>query len=900
MNAPLAASRLEQQLDQLLDALTPESPNLIKVLRTALDDADALLHEAFRQQFDIDHLVSVRAHFIDRLILIAWRASGLQASADEGALLLVAVGGYGRAQLHPHSDIDLLILLEQEDQQQLQSAITHFVTLLFDIKLNVGYSVRSLNECMQQARLDVTVLTNLIESRVLDGEPELMLRLHVALGPDQMWPPAEFFRAKFTEQQRRHEKYYDTEFNLEPNLKGSPGGLRDLQTIHWIAKRLLGARQDQDLIALGLLSPDEFNQLEAARRMLWRIRWGLHMLARRAEERLLFEHQRTLAELFGFHDDPNKLSVENFMQEYYRTAQNVSDFNEILLQHIEESVLRQIDHQPIEIETLNERFRLRNNFIEVSRSTLFQEEPRTLLEIFVILGNRPDIQGVRATTIRLIRRHSHLIDEALRNDPQVTALFMELLRSPHFLVTQLQRMQRYGILGRYLPEFGRVIGQMQHDLFHIYTVDAHTLLLIRNLRRFKNGSTEAQYALVSMIVPNIEKYELLYIAGLYHDIAKGRGGDHSTLGASDAEAFCQRHGLSQRDTNLVVWLVQSHLLMSMTAQRCDISDPETIHHFASQVRDLQRLDYLYLLTVADINATNHVLWNSWRASLMRQLYTETRRALRRGLENMVDKQERITETQSEALQLLQQAEVSLSAAQEIWRNLGEDYFLRESAADIAWHTAAIHAHATLDRPLVLIKETPSRQFDEATQLFIYTRNQANLFAAIAAAMEQLSLSIQDARIITSDNDMALNTYYVLDEEGRPLINDRRLLQQITQRLTQDLADPTLYPHVVRRHVRRQLKQFPIPTEVLLYTDAIKNHTVLEVITADRPGLLARIGQIFMEFDIYLLKAKIATLGERIDDVFFITDKNRQPIADPVICQRLKQTLCAQLDAQSQG
>ncbi|HNV55448.1 MAG TPA: PII uridylyl-transferase [Pseudomonadales bacterium] len=295
-----------------------------------------------------------------------------------------------------------------------------------------------------------------------------------------------------------------------------------------------------------------------------------------------------------------------------------------------------------------------------------------------------------------------------------------------------------------------------------------------------------------------------------------------------------------------------------------------------------------------------MLWNSWRASLMRQLYTETRRALRRGLENMVDKQERITETQSEALQLLQQAEVSLSAAQEIWRNLGEDYFLRESAADIAWHTAAIHAHATLDRPLVLIKETPSRQFDEATQLFIYTRNQANLFAAIAAAMEQLSLSIQDARIITSDNDMALNTYYVLDEEGRPLINDRRLLQQITQRLTQDLADPTLYPHVVRRHVRRQLKQFPIPTEVLLYTDAIKNHTVLEVITADRPGLLARIGQIFMEFDIYLLKAKIATLGERIDDVFFITDKNRQPIADPVICQRLKQTLCAQLDAQSQG
>lgn len=885
-------------VDQLFEGLHTAVPDdsLPTRVREVLEDGDALLCHAFERNVPVARLVRARAQMVDRALAVLWRHSAVDVYADGGRATLIAVGGYGRRELHPHSDIDLLLLLEDEPTESLREPITVFLAQLWDIGLKIGHSVRSLAECAAQARADVTVLTNLTEARVLEGDGTLLAELQLALAPEHMWDHAAFFRAKSEEQADRHEKSEATEYNLEPNLKNAPGGLRDLQTVHWIAQRLLSAPEPDDLVDLGLLTAPEAELLERARAFLWEIRWALHSHCERGEDRLLFEHQRTLAAQFGYQDDPRKLAVERFMQDYYQTAQTISELNELLLQHFEEVVFRPGSSKSIR--PLNPRFRLRNGYLEATTPSLFTEHPSALLEVFVLLANDPDILGVRASTIRMVRRHADLIGDRFRNDPANAEQFMQLLRSPHFLVTQLQRMQRYGILGRYLPEFGRVIGQMQHDLFHVYTVDAHTLLLIRNLRKFRNPETAAEYPLLSHIVPRIPKYELLYIAGLYHDIAKGRGGDHSELGAIDARAFCARHHLSPRETNLVAWLVEAHLMMSMTAQRRDLSDPEVIHEFATAVGDRQRLDHLYLLTMADIQATNHTLWNAWRASLMRQLYTETQRALRRGLENPPDKQEWIAETQASALTLLGAQGLDEATVRRLWDNPGEEYFLRETAADIAWHVAAIHAHHDSQNPLVLIKPSTDQRFEGATQIFIYTRNRSNLFAAIAATMDQLELDIQDARIITSESDMALNTYYVLDANGAPLADDARQ-QHIRDLLTKVLAAPDDYPQVVDRRVPRRLKQFPIPTEAWLSTDAQGQYTVLEVISADRPGLLARIGQIFMQFGIYLAKARIATLGERVDDVFFITDAAGAPLSDPERCRRLTDAIRAQLNADLQ-
>ena len=498
---------------------------------------------------------------------------------------------------------------------------------------------------------------------------------------------------------------------------------------------------------------------------------------------------------------------------------------------------------------------------------------------------------------------------------------MRLLRAPYSMVTQLQRMQRYGILGLYIPEYGRIIGQMQHDLFHTYTVDAHTLLLMRFLRQFTNPALEAKFPLVNRVIKSIEQVELLFLAGLFHDIAKGQGGNHSLLGERDALEFCERIQLSKRDGKLVAWLVRQHLTMSMTAQRKDISDPDEIHAFAALVGDQHHLDHLFLLTVADINATNAELWNDWRASLMRQLYLETRRALRRGLENPTDKHELIAERQAAAITLLN-GKISAEKCLDIWNNAGDEYFLRETAQTIAGHTEAIANHGESREPLIVINETTNRNFDGGTQIFIYTANQDNLFAASASALDSLNLNIHDARIITSGRNMVLNTYIVLDHEGKSLGDAPDIHEKIKQLLLQDLADPHQFPALVKRHTPRQKRHFNTPTQVLLSNDdadlpAVNTgqtsdqpanqpshqttshndlrYTLMEVITADRPGLLAKVGRVFVEQGILLHKAKIATLGERVDDIFFITNIRHKPITEPGALEALSGAIRLALD-----
>lgn len=858
--------------------------------REALRQAREVLFERFRAGEDIRQLVSMRASVIDQVLAHAWKALGLDASSD---IALLAVGGYGRGELHPGSDIDVMILHDDDALTgEKEQAISDFITLLWDLGLEIGSSVRSQSECVTAAREDITIATNLMESRTIVGHESLREIMVANTGPEHLWPGKAFFKAKWDEQIARHAKHNNTEYNLEPDIKNAPGGLRDIQTVGWVAKRHFGAATLEDLVGHGFITESEFHQLNEGLMLLWRIRFALHMISGRSENRLLFDYQRQIALLFGYTDTNANRAVEQLMKSYYRAAMAISMLNEMLLQYFDETILRA--EEDAVITPINSRFQLRDGYIETTSNQVFRRTPAALMEIFVLLGNDANILGVRASTIRLIMESVDLIDDRFRNDIRNTSLFIELLRCKHALFSSLRRMKRYGVLGRYIPAFGSIIGQMQYDLFHIYTVDAHTLLLIKNMRRFRYPEVEERFPVVAKVAQHLPKIELLYLAGLFHDIAKGRGGDHSELGAVDAHVFCLHHGLGKWDANLVAWLTQNHLIMSMTAQKKDVSDPDVINEFAQKVGDIAHLDYLYALTVADICATNPTLWSSWRASLLRQLYTQTKRALRRGLGNPIDKQEWIDETRASALELLQAANIDPIAVNRIWDELGDDYFLRENAPDIAWHTQAILRHPHDAGPLVLIKKSTSEQFEGATQIFIYTRDMPNLFAASVAAMDQLHLTVLDARIITARTHFSLDTYIVLDENNLPIHDDGRL-GLIRDTLVQTLSNPERFPEIVQRRMPRQLKHFDVKTNVTISNDIVNQRTILEVMTLDRPGLLARIGRIFMESGVVLQNARIATLGERAEDVFFITDKQQQPISDPAVCEQLANRLREQLD-----
>ncbi|QEY64597.1 [protein-PII] uridylyltransferase [Metapseudomonas lalkuanensis] len=861
----------------------------IAAFKKAIRQARDVLDNRFANGRDIRRLVEDRAWFVDQILRAAWERFGWSEDAD---IALLAVGGYGRGELHPFSDIDLLILLDSADHEVFREPIEGFLTLLWDIGLEVGQSVRSVAECAEEAQADLTVVTNLMESRTISGPEHLRQRMLEVTSPEQMWPSKHFFLAKRNEQKARHAKYNDTEYNLEPNVKGSPGGLRDIQTILWVARRQFGSLNLHGLVQQGFLMESECSMLASSQEFLWKVRYALHMLAGRAEDRLLFDHQRKIASLLGFEDGDGKLGIERFMQKYYRVVMGVSELSDLINQHFEEVILRA--GETGQAQPLNSRFQLRDGYIEVTHPNVFKRTPFAMLEIFVLMAQHPEIKGVRADTIRLLRDSRHLIDDDFRKDIRNTSLFIELFKSTQGIHRNLRRMNRYGILGLYLPEFGQIIGQMQHDLFHIYTVDAHTLNLIKHLRKLKWPELAEKFPLASKLIDKLPKPELIYLAGLYHDIGKGRGGDHSELGAVDAEVFCARHQLPVWDSRLVAWLVQHHLVMSTTAQRKDLSDPQVIYDFARLVGDQTRLDYLYVLTVADINATNPSLWNSWRASLLRQLYTETKRALRRGLENPLDREEQIRQTQTAAIDILVRNGIDQDEAEQLWSQLGDDYFLRHTANDVAWHTEAILQHPAGNDPLVLIKETAQREFEGATQIFIYAPDQHDFFAVTVAAMSQLNLNIHDARIITSTSQFTLDTYIVLDADGGRIGENPARIREIREGLIDALKNPDEYPAIIQRRVPRQLKHFAFPPQVTISNDAQRPVTILELIAPDRPGLLARIGRIFLEFDLSLQNAKIATLGERVEDVFFVTDANNQPLSDPELCLRLQEAIVSQL------
>jgi [protein-PII] uridylyltransferase len=852
------------------------------VFRQVLERGTELLQERFAADEAVEDLVRDRARLVDITLRAAWVRHTGKFAQD---LALVAVGGYGRGELHPSSDIDIMVLLPKSDSADWQPDIEKFLTFLWDIGLEVGHSVRSIDDCQRESLADISVATTLFEARLLAGPESLFAGMRRALASDRLWTSQDFFEAKIKEQTERHHRYFDTAYNLEPNVKSSPGGLRDIQTIGWVAKRHFGTDTLDELVAHGFLTRDELRKLKAGQSFLWKVRFGLHVLTGRREDRLLFDYQIKLAKMFGYEDASFTLAVEQLMQKYYRTVMDVSLMNEMLLQLFREAILTQ-SAPPLPI---NARFQIRNDYLEVTHAEVFARHPSALLEMFVLLQQHPQLRGVRAETIRLIGTHVGLIDEEFRQNPRHHRLFIEILCAPVGVTHELRRMNLYGVLGRYIPAFGRVVGRMQYDLFHAYTVDAHTLFVVSNLRRLAMPKFNEEFPALSQIMQLLPRQEIAYLAALFHDIAKGRGGDHSELGAVDAEAFCLEQGLGRYEARLVAWLVKNHLILSITAQKKDISDPDIIHDFARRVGDQAHLDYLYVLTVADVRGTNPKLWNAWKARLFEEFYERTKRALRRGLETPVDQEELIRETQEQAR--AQMPDVPADLISQVWAQWTEAYFLRYTPEEIAWQTALLaDRHPRDDAPLVAIRQLTDRG---GTAVFTYAPRLLRSFARTTAVLDQMGLNVVDARLITSANGFSLETYVVLEDNGA-VIADAARIREIEQGLWRNLRQPEDSPATVTRRAPRQVRMFTTPTQVNFSIDNRNGRTILELIAADRPGLLSEVGKVFRTERVAINGAKIMTVGERAEDVFYITDAEGGLLQEEA-CQRVQDSLVRALD-----
>ncbi|NNF15315.1 MAG: [protein-PII] uridylyltransferase [Gammaproteobacteria bacterium] len=865
---------LDRQLDGSVDD--------IGRYRATLERGRRRLVERFRNNDTIEPLVRDLALLVDGILLRVWRNS---AGEQFGKMALIAVGGYGRGELHPGSDIDVMLLVGRKRiNADDRAGIEQFLTMLWDVGLEVGHSVRTLKECVRAAKEDITVATSLMESRLLHGDAELFTKMRKKTGPESIWPSNKFFEAKLQEQTARHARYHDTASNLEPNLKGSPGGLRDIQMVGWVAKRHFGADTLRELVSTDFLSAHEYLTISQDRAFLWKIRFALHTLTGRREDRLLFDHQARLAEEFGYQDKPHSLGVEQLMQKYYRTAIRVTRLNEMLLQLFREAILIN-KNEPSK--RINDDLQIVNNNLDVIDSQLFERRPNALMELFAVIHEHVEITGVSARTIRLIRQKRDLIDDRFRNDPENFKTFLKILRAPIGVTHVLRRMNVYGILARYIPEFGKIVGLMQYDLFHAYTVDAHTLFVVSNLRRFALSRFNHEFPYCSQIMQSLPKPELVYLAGLFHDIAKGRGGDHSELGAEVAENFCLRLGVGTYDARLVSWLVRNHLILSTTAQKKDINDPQVIHEFSTLVRDDLHLKYLYVLTVADVRGTNPKLWNSWKASLFERLYRQTRRALDRGLENPIDREELITETREQAAALLHAVGIDDNQRLRAWENFDETYFLRHSPSEICWHTEVLIRHIRQHDAVVAVRNLSSA---DGGSMMVLAPRAVDTFSRVTAVLEQQGLTILDARVTNVAHDYSLDSYRILGVSESAHDEERR-----AERLEAAILRAFASRHVpkVTRSAPRQTKIFSTPTVVEFASDPNNRQTIMELIAADQPGLLSRVGQAFVECDVLVTAAKIVTIGERAEDVFYLTD-NQGALLSAETCTVLQEKIMESL------
>ncbi|GAF59764.1 LOW QUALITY PROTEIN: uridylyltransferase [Psychrobacter sp. JCM 18902] len=857
------------------------------------------INRALERGVNIRQLVAARSGAIDELLIALFNWFEL----DKTDLALFATGGYGRGELSLYSDIDILLLSPDEIGADASGKIDRLVALLWDIGLEPALSVRSVNDALE-ASLDHTIASAQLEARLLIGN-EALQDVPVQI-VNKQWSPREFFEVKIAEAKARYLQHNATEYNLEPNIKTAPGGLRDIHIIGWVTKRYFRVGKLYDLVQQNFLTEKEFDELNFAEGYLWQIRHYLHVLTGRNENKLLFDYQREIAQLMGYEtqpDDQPNAAVERFMRDYYRCAMQISTLSEMLTNHYYETIIEpQLpDDERPKKQPINARFNQVGDQIAMAHHRVFAQHPDSILEMFLLMGQY-GIKNVRTHTLRALKIAARGIDQVYRDNPAHQALFLANLKEQNYLFHRLRAMNRYGVLGSYIPAFART-GLMQYDLFHRYTVDAHTLFLIRILHRFTDPRFMEDFPLVSSIFQRIERKEILVLAAMFHDIAKGRGGNHSELGQTESTEFCLAHGMSLADANLVGWLTRYHLLMSMTAQKKDISDPEVVTIFANLVGNVTHLNHLYVLTVADMNATNPQLWNSWRATLMKQLYSQTRRILRADIDAPTNRQDMISATRTQALAMLDNVNnqhMNRDEVLRLWDDLGDEYFLREIPEDILWHTEAILNHPPIglasnadSPPLVVLREHRELALD-AVQVFVYTQDQTNLFAVTMAVFDQMNLDVLDARIITATRDFALDSYVLLDPSGTLLV-DEDSQQELKQRLINAFKDPTVLK-LTNKRIPRQLRHFEVTTVINFEFNEASDQHIMSLETLDQPGLLARVGQVFLQEKIEVHAARITTLGERAEDMFYISDQNDEPLSAARL-EALRSALMASLSMQ---
>ncbi len=889
----MSSSKLNSQPDSLsLDLSNMEDSDLIIKLKNFNNQSTQILLDLFSQNINISDLVLLRSKHIDLLLNQLWLCLSFN-----GSITLIAVGGYGRAELHPQSDIDLLILNDAKITNCDSQKIEKFITLLWDIGLIIGHSVRDIKQCVEIAKDDISVATSIMEARFLIGNLRSFNELMIHTAPNEIWDASSFLKAKVAEKRERYKKFDGSSFDLEPNIKSSPGGLRDIHLVGWLAKRCYYPRTLPMLIKEKLISQKEYYTLIRSQLFIWKVRFALHSVCGKPEDRLLFDHQKNTAELMGFKNSKGKLGVEKMMKRYYRSVLVIRNVTELLVELMREGLLSSNDNfsqnilSKTVITKIDSNYRIVDNRLDATNLKIFAKKPSELLEVFQVLARHPSLDGLTAKTLRAIRGSRSKITSKYRKNIKHRKLFLDFWSINHQSARAMFLMKRSGILANYLLQFRKITGQMQYDMFHSYTVDEHTLFLLRNLAEFNNENNKTVHPHCHKIMTRQEQPELIYLAGLFHDIGKGSGRDHSEVGKEIAFKFCVEHKISEKSTNVITWLVANHLIMSLISQKRDTSDPKVISNFADLVENRQKLELLYILTVADIRATSKSLWNSWKDALLKDLYLNTLAVLnsrdKDSSEKVKIKPLWYINRRASKLELLEQGYNSKDIVS-LWNLLGNHYFSKRSVEAVVWQTKIVLDANKAQTTLVGIRKSGERNSNE---IFIYTKDKENLFANLTATLNQLGLNIYGAHIYTDSNGYCYDSFFFLNNDDK-IIEDIAFQNKIIETVKINLLEET-QQHVSRR-MARQIKHFNVDTKITISDDEFTQYTRVDITSKNKPGFLASVGRAFVKSNIKLHDAKITTLGEKVEDSFLITDKSNHAIKNikvqKLIINTLKQYL----------